>query len=97
MPAVAEYPRPAAAFVWSVLETASPLESRGPEGLQLRRTACEALQQWNERARVLVATTDNDVEPVGYVSVPPNRTFYVKTRYVYLGQGEPWPFVLDEE
>lgn len=33
-------------------------------------------------------------ELTDYLPVPPNRTFNVKTRYVYRGKGEPAPFDL---
>ncbi len=32
-----------------------------------------------------------------YQHVPPNRVFYVKTRYVYVGKGLPRPFDLGDE
>jgi hypothetical protein len=32
-----------------------------------------------------------------YISVPPNRTFFVQTRYIYTGKGEPLPLELDED
>lgn len=28
--------------------------------------------------------------------VPPNRVFYVKTRYVFLGKGDPIPWIGEE-
>jgi hypothetical protein len=36
------------------------------------------------------------IQPPAYAPVPPTRTFYVKTRYVFCGKGEPTPFELDE-
>ena len=36
------------------------------------------------------------VDDFTYSSMPPNYVFYVKTRYVFLGKGEPMPFELDD-
>jgi len=97
MAAVANYPKPTAARVWSVLETESSFETQGSEGLHLHWQAREAALRWNERAEFLIAARDEDDDPMPYVSVPPNRTFYVKTRFVYLGKGKPSPFDLEDE
>ena len=96
MPAVAEYASPANAFVCRIFDTESSLQPQGSEGKQLHRKADEALRHWIERAEVLIAEPD-DAEAVSYFSIPPNRTFFVRTRYVYAGKGEPLPFVLDDE
>ena len=52
---------------------------------------------------MLTGDTDKSKPPTppeddySYVSVPPNRTFYVRTRYVYAGKGMPRPFDLDDD
>lgn len=71
-------------------------QAQGPEGKQVREAAEQALRHWNERAEALVAATEY-ADDDSYVSVPPNRVFYVKTRYVYAGRGTPRPFDLDDE
>ena len=96
MPAIAEYIKPTNAFVWNVFETESILQPQGSEGKQLSRKADEAFQHWTERAEVLIAVIDV-ADAVSYVSVPPNRTMYVKTRYVFAGSGEVLPFELEDE
>ena len=48
-----------------------------------------------ERTEILMASLAEDDD--SYVSVPANRMFYVKTRYVYVGKGAPLPFDLDDE
>jgi hypothetical protein len=69
-------------------------QAQSPEGKQVREAAEQALRHWNERAEALVAATEH-ADDDSYVSVPPNRVFYVKTRYVYAGRGTPRPFGLD--
>lgn len=96
MPAVAEYAGSMSAFEWRIVDTESSLQPQGPEGQQLHRKADEAIQHWAERAEVLIAEPD-DAVVVSYLSVPPNRTFLVRTRYIYAGKGEPMPFQLDDE
>lgn len=96
MPAVAEYARPTSQSEWPFVATESSLQPQGPEGQQLRRKVDEAIQHWAERAEFLLGLADEG-DFVAYVSVPPNRTFYVATRYIYEGRGEPLPFVLDRE
>ena len=97
MPAVAEYARPSSAFVCRIVDTESSQQPQGSEGRQLHRKADEAIRQWFEqRAEVLIAEPD-DEGVVSYVSVPPNRTFFVRTRYTYAGKGKPLPFELDDE
>jgi hypothetical protein len=70
--------------------------AQGFEGRKVREVAEQVLRQWNARAESLIAATEN-AENDSYVSVPPNRVFYVKTRYVYSGQGTPRAFGLDDE
>ncbi len=96
MPAVAEYARPASAFVCRIVDTESSLQPQGLEGRQLHRKADEAIQHWVERAEVLIAEPDDEAI-VSYVSVPPNRTFFVRTRYIDAGKGEPLPYELGDE
>ncbi len=71
-------------------------QAQGLEGRKVREAAEQVLRQWNARAESLIAATEN-AENDSYVSVPPNRVFYVKTRYVYGGRGTPRPFDLDDE
>lgn len=68
----------------------------GKTGRVLIRNADVVCRHWVERAEALVATTE-DNEPSTYSPMPPNRVFHVKTRYVFLGKGEPMPFELDDE
>jgi len=96
MPAVAEYARPTSGFVFRIVDTESSLQPQGSEGRQLQRKANEAIQHWDNRAEVLIAEPD-DAVAVSYVAVPPNRTFLVRTRYIYSGKGEPLPFELDDD
>lgn len=96
MPAIAEYVTPTSAYELQLIDTESSLQPQGPEGQQLHRKADEAIQHWGERAEVLIAEAD-DEGIVSYVSVPPTRTFFVRTRYIYEGEGEPLPFELDDE
>lgn len=35
---------------------------------------------------------EDDTEFPVYVPIVPNRTFFVRTRYVYRGRGKPLPF-----
>ncbi len=71
-------------------------EPQGEAGKVLLRNAEAVYIQWVERAEVLIATTE-DNDAFTYSSMPPNRVFHVKTRYVFLGKGEPMPFELDDE
>ena len=71
-------------------------QAQGFEGKKVREAAEQALRHWNERAESLIAAAEN-ADDYSYVSVPANRTFYVKTRYVYAGKGTPRRFDLDEE
>ncbi len=75
---------------------------QGKTGLGLLGKADEVCRQWVERAEILNAsirfvTTGGDSGTLPYYSVPPTRTFYVKTRYVFLGKGKPTPFELEDE
>ncbi len=77
-------------------------EPQGDAGKTLVRNAQEVRRHWVERAEMLNASIAlvvdaDDGATVSYESVPPNRVFYMKTRYVFLGKGEPTPFELDEE
>ncbi len=71
-------------------------EPQGEVGKVLIRNAEEVYQHWVARAEVLIAATE-DNDAFMYSSMPPNRVFHVKTRYVFLGKGEPIPFELDDE
>lgn len=105
MPAVAEYPRPASMIVCHRFDTDNAIEPQGLEGRSLHREAESAIKCWIEpRAQILIAKTDfcdsghgRDDPDQSYVSVPPKRTFHVRTRYVFHGKGKPLPFRLDEE
>ena len=35
-------------------------------------------------------------DEIDYVPAPPNRTFYVRTRYIFKGKGGPAPFKCDD-
>lgn len=61
-----------------------------------RRKPKSVYRHWNERAEVLVMRRE-EADEFSYEHVPPNRMFYVKTRYVYVGKGFPQPFDLDDE
>ena len=104
MPAVAEYARPASTFVRRIVDTESALQPPGLEERQLHRKADEALEHWVARAEILIGTADLFIEGSGdeddsfpYVPIPPNRTFYVKTKYVFVGKGTPLPFDWDDD
>lgn len=97
MPTLALPPQPSPAFVthageWN--EHAS--QGNGHEAVRLFDLANEVLTHWLQRAEVLV-TTLQEADDYSYLSVPANRVFYVKTRYVYGGKGQPRPFDLDDE
>jgi hypothetical protein len=96
MPAVAEYARPISESVYRIGDVESSLQPQGPEGKQLHRKADEAFRHWADRAEVLNACPEDD-GIVSYVSVPPKRRFYVRTRYVFRGKGTPLPFQLEDE
>lgn len=70
--------------------------AQGIEGKKVSERAGEAFRHWSERAEVLLMRR-KDMEEVSYEHVPPNRVFYVKTRYVYVGKGLPGSFHLDDE
>lgn len=96
MPTLALPPQPVPAIV-------APFEfwrdarqqAQGDTGRCLRARAELAFEHWRQRAENLIAVSDSD--EFSYVSVPPKRTFSVKTRYVFRGRGEPLPFRLDEQ
>jgi hypothetical protein len=69
---------------------------QGFEGRQVQRNAELAIQHWSERAEVLL-TESEDEEQFAHIAVPPNRIFFVPTRYVFAGQGLPLPLDLDDE
>lgn len=71
-------------------------QAQGSEGKKVFAKAEEVYRHWSERAEVLVMRRE-EADELSYASAPPNRTFYVKTRYVYVGKGLPRPFGLDEE
>jgi len=73
----------------------SSFTSQGTEGRQLFEKAEEVSRQWGERAEVLLMLRQ-EADAFSYEHVPANRTFYVKTRYVYVGKGLPEPIDLDE-
>jgi hypothetical protein len=87
------------------VDTESSQQPQGPEGRQLHLKADEAFRHWGERAEFIIATIDlfiaggdeDDDEELSYVSVPPKRTIYVRTRYVFRGKGKPRPFELEDE
>ncbi len=70
-------------------------QAQGDTGRRLLERAEKAFEHWTQRGELLIAASDSD--EFSYVSVPPNRTFSVKTRYVYGGKGTPLPFRLDAE
>ncbi len=96
MPAVAACPSvPSFIFLAGFGLEGRP-EPQGEAGRWLLRNAKEVYRQWNEPAEVLIATME-DNDAFTYLSMPPNRVYHVKTRYVFLGKGEPMPFELDNE
>jgi hypothetical protein len=70
--------------------------AQGIEGKQISAKAEEVFRHWSERAEMLVMR-NADAADFSYEQVPPKRTFYVMTRYVYVGKGRPQPFDLDDE
>jgi chromatin segregation and condensation protein Rec8/ScpA/Scc1 (kleisin family) len=70
--------------------------AQGIEGRQLSKKAEEVDRQWRERAEVFLMPR-SEADESSYEHVPASQVFYVKTRYVYLGQGRPRPFDLDGE
>lgn len=105
MPTFAEYARPTSVSVRRIVDTESLQQPQGGEGQQLCRRADAALRQWDERAEALIVELDlfitggdeDDDEELAYVSVPPKRTIYVRTRYVFRGKGKPRPFELEDD
>lgn len=108
MPALAEFPKPTSAFEYRSNGAEWSLQSEGPEGRQLRREYGEAIQHWIEPAEISMASRmqdprrypskkEYDDEFLSNTAVPPKQTFYVKTRYVFLGRGNPLSFVLDDD
>lgn len=96
MPAVAVLsPSSAAPISWFFAsEWADASDAQSTEGRKILENAKEAYRHWSERGEALVLHCD---EVVSYEHVPPNRVFYVKTRYVYAGKGLPQSFDLDDE
>jgi hypothetical protein len=68
--------------------------AQGAEGRKVSEKAEEVYRHWSERAEVLLMPREEADE--FSTQVPPNRVFYVKTRYVYVGKGLPRPFDLDD-
>lgn len=71
-------------------------QAQGIEGRKVFAKAEEVYRHWSERTEVLLMPRE-EADKFSYEHVPPNRVFYVKTRYVYLGKGLPRPFDLDDE
>lgn len=70
--------------------------AQGSEGKQVFLKAEEVYRHWTERAEVLILRNEETHE-LFCKHMPPNRTFFVKTRYVYKGIGQPQPLYVDEE
>lgn len=70
--------------------------AQGSEGRKVLERAEEVARHWHQRAEVLLMPR-KEAGDFSYQHVPPNRVFYVKTRYVYVGKGLPRPFDLDDE
>lgn len=92
LPAPASSPMPISWFLLSGWADASDAQS--DEGKKILENAEEAYRHWSDRAEALVAHCN---QVLSYDHVPPNRQFYVRTRYVYAGKGVPQPFDLDDE
>jgi|SRR5579885_345704 hypothetical protein len=73
---------------------ADAFDAQSDEGKKILENAEEAHRHWSERAEALVSHYN---QADAYQHVPPNRQFYVRTRYVYAGKGVPQPFDLDDE
>lgn len=71
-------------------------QSTGDEAHQLSVMEDEMFLHWSQRVEILVPAPEK-LDDNSYVSVPPNRVSYVKTRYIYMGKGTPLPFELDDE
>lgn len=102
MPAVATCPSVPTFHIQAGFGSEFRPEPQGETGKVLIRNAQEVRRHWGDRAEILNASialviAGDDGETVPYESVPPNRVFYIKTRYVFLGKGEPTPFELDDE
>jgi hypothetical protein len=70
--------------------------AQGIEGRKISAKAEEVYRHWRERVEVLLMPRQ-ETDEFSYEHVPPNRMFYIKTRYVYVGKGLPQPLDLDEE
>lgn len=102
MPTIAEYPCVPTIYIPAGFGSEFRPEPQGEAGKGLVRNAQEVCRQWIERAEILNASiglviTGADSATLPYYSVPQTRTFYVKTRYVFLGKGKPMPFELEDE
>lgn len=96
MPAFARTSKPVPANVSrSEFWQDAGLQAQGDTGRSLRAHARRAIEHWAQRTATLVAPDNSD--EFSYVSVPPNRAFLVKTRYVFGGRGKPLPLRLDVE
>ena len=78
-------------------------EPQGEAGRLLLSNAQDVLCRWTEElaeklnASIGFVIAGAHLGTMPYGSVPATRTFYVKTRYVFLGEGDPMPFELDDE
>lgn len=97
MPTIALPPQPTYSIVCNGAERAlAESYSYGDEASQLSVLADEMCSHWSQRVEILVPALEV-LNGDSYVSVPPNRVSFVKTRYVYLGKGTPMPFDLSDE
>ncbi len=97
MPTLALPPQPPYAMVASPNERrVSESQGHGVEAHQLNTLFDEAINHWLQPAAMFFLVLEQ-VDEYSYEPVPPNRVFYVSTRYVYGGKGEPQPFELEDE
>ena len=68
----------------------------GVEASQMSVLAGEVWFHWSQRIEILIPALEV-LTGDSYISVPPNRVSYVKTRYIYKGKGTPMPFDLGDE
>lgn len=109
MPHIAELPptqAPALVSYFHANRRGDAPDAQGIEGRKVFAKTEAVYRHWTDRAEVLVTRREEaDAFSAAwttfaertYERVPPNRMFYVKTRYVYLGKGLPHPFDLDDE
>jgi len=98
MPAIAPPPTPGVAFVWEFPSAfwASCSLAQGAEGKRIYEAAEEARLHYSERAEMLVGEIAEECD-LSLAAVPPNRVFYVKTRYIRAGKGKPQYFDLSDD